>query len=248
MSTYSLLQLTFDQTISREDMENAADVLETLARPDIAKLHRELFGIVASGLRWDEANAFRMELEKYSYPTEVVADQEVPELPPISAIQRIVLREQELEFTNGMGRVQTRDLAELLFIGGGFLKQVEEKVSKVVRTNLSTRKHEPMRYIMRTTHMEDVPKFCFDFFFSTAPHRLQVLIIPENAAFYQGQLLRLRHPEQILTARNDFRGLLPVDRLTSGMLRDDMQTVYPTMASYVEEIRWRFHRLLKQRS
>ena len=250
MSTYSLLQLTLDQTISREDLESAATVLETLARPDIAKLPRELFGIVASGLQWEEANAFRVELARYSYQTEVVADDDIPFLTPSYAVQRIAWNPPAYEFTNAMGRTQVRRLPEAVFLAGGYLSDTELKIETSASIEAKPSQHGsyPSYTITRQRKMISVPQFRLDFFFSTAPHRIHVLITPENVAFFQDQPLRLRHPRNIMDAREELRTFFPPERLTNGMLQEDTHPFYPNMTSYEEEIRWRFYQLNKNRS
>jgi len=246
MSTFSLLQLTLDQTISREDMETAADVLETLARPDIAKLHRELFGIVATGLRWEEANAFQQKLARASYPTEIVLDEDVPYLPHSYAVQRIGSQNEMIEFTDSMGRQQVRLWEEVVFLAGGFLTETEEKIEKSLRRELSpSTQGASHTYIHRESKREKVQKFRLDFFFASEPYRLHVLVIPENVAFYQESPLRLRHPGNILQMCKELRNVLPPERLTSGMFCEGTDATYPNTESYEEEIRWRFHRLLK---
>jgi hypothetical protein len=50
MATFSLLQLSLDQTIARESLEEASAVLPSVALADCALLQRDLFGIMVSNL------------------------------------------------------------------------------------------------------------------------------------------------------------------------------------------------------
>src|SRR6478736_4878733 len=109
MSTYSLLQVALDQTIDRAELEEASDVVNSVARADCAHLQRDLFGIVVSNLPLDEAQAFQTELKRRGFPTDVVADDELPVLHDPFTIQRIDIQKDSLVFTDTMGREQNRE-------------------------------------------------------------------------------------------------------------------------------------------
>lgn len=79
MTTYSLLQVSLEQTIDRESLEMASDVVPSLARADCAHLQRDFFGIVVSNLPLQEATAFQAELKRRGFPTDLVADHELPD-------------------------------------------------------------------------------------------------------------------------------------------------------------------------
>ncbi len=80
MATYSLLQVSLNQTIDRESLEDASTVVPSIARADCSHLQRDLFGIVVSNLPIDEAKAFQAELKRRGFPTDLVADHELPML------------------------------------------------------------------------------------------------------------------------------------------------------------------------
>ncbi|MGL5019502.1 MAG: hypothetical protein ACRDBP_15310 [Luteolibacter sp.] len=54
MASFSLLQLSLDQTITRESLEEASDAVPSIARTDCAHLQRDLFGIVVSNLSFSQ--------------------------------------------------------------------------------------------------------------------------------------------------------------------------------------------------
>jgi len=176
-----------------------------------------------------------------------VADEEVPILDAGYRVQRITMDDESLAFTDAMGRQKERRLSDLLFLAGGFLQETEEQIEKVVRLEVKgdTRGTYPAPTLKKLSKMVVVPKFRLDFFFATEPYRVHVLVIPENVAFFQDLPLRLRHPAAMVAARQELSLLLPPERLTCGMLQEDTHAFYPNLASYEEEIRWRFHRLLK---
>lgn len=64
-------------------------MVPSVARADCAHLQRDLFGIVVSNLPLEEARAFQAELKRRGFPTDVVADEELPVLQEPFTIQRI---------------------------------------------------------------------------------------------------------------------------------------------------------------
>lgn len=127
METYSLLQTSLDQTIDRRSLEDASVAVPSVARADCARLQRELFGMVVSGLAYQEALAFQAELARRNFPTEVVADCDLPVLHESFQIQRIGCRGEVLVLTDSMGRERPRPLTDLVFLAAGFIEGVEFK-------------------------------------------------------------------------------------------------------------------------
>lgn len=241
METYSLLQLSLDQTIARESLEDASAVVRSVSRADCAKLQRELFGILISGLEWDEAVAFQAELKHRDFPTELVADDDLPVLHEPYTIQRIALNGRTLDFADAMGRVQTRPVEDLIFLAGGFSTRTELKTMEYQKVDYSTR-GMPRLVTDREAREEHSEEFRLDFFFTTAPHRLQARLSGANAMFYQDHSLRLRLRGGLLATMEELRALLPPERTNSGLQRRDAATAYPNLSSYEKEIRWHFHR------
>ena len=124
METFSLLQISLDQVIDRRALEDAS---MAVARADCARLQRELFGIVVSGLPHPEALAFHAELARRDFPAEVVADRDLPVLHESFQIQRIERRGEVLVLTDSMGRERVRPLTDLVFLAGGFFNRIEFK-------------------------------------------------------------------------------------------------------------------------
>ena len=127
MDTCSLLQVSLAQTTARESLEDASVVVRSVARGDCARLQRELFGILISGLAKEEATTFQAELKRRNFPTEVVADQDLPQLYEPFKVQRFEVKGEVLLFTDAMGRSQTRPLTDLVFLAGGFLQALKLK-------------------------------------------------------------------------------------------------------------------------
>ena len=245
MSTYSLLQVSLAQAIARESLEDASVVVRSVARGDCAKLQRELFGILISGLAKDAATTFQAELKHRNFPTELVADEDLPQLHEPFTVQRLEVKGEVLLFTDFMGRIQTRTLTDLVFLAGGFLTQAEIKTDWEVnvRGQTSIRGGAPSIEIEKRRWEEAEPEFRLDFFFWAAPHRLRLALTGSTAIFYQGQPLRLRHPDGLLQMMAELLKLLPRARVNAGLGRHDASPYYPSVSCYEEEIRWHFHRL-----
>ncbi|MEO5916613.1 MAG: hypothetical protein ABIS50_20425 [Luteolibacter sp.] len=245
MSTFSLLQVSLDQTIDRESLEEASDAAPSVARADCAGMQRDLFGIVVSGLSFEEATAFQAALKLQGFATDVVADSEIPVLHEAFTIQRIDLAKDALIFTDTIGREQSRPLEELVFIAGGFLTQRKSKTEwkMGVRHISSSNGSLDIPTPERQHKEENVPEFRLDFFFSSSPNRLRASVSADSMMFFRGRPLRLRDTALLLGAMMDLQEILPPDRVGAGLKRSDTKNAYPSLRSYEEEIRWHFHRL-----
>ena len=89
METYSLLQLSLDQTIERAALEVATDAVRGITRMDCPRILRERSGILVSGLERDDALAFQAALNGHHFPTTIVSDEHLPLLHESFQIQRI---------------------------------------------------------------------------------------------------------------------------------------------------------------
>lgn len=247
MATYSLLQVSLDQTIGRESLEEASVALPSVARADCAHLQRDLFGIVVSNLPLEEAKAFQAELERRGFPTDLVADHELPVLHDPFTIQRIGIKDQTLQLTDAMGRQQTRTLEDLVFVAGGFLNKSTTKSTPGPEVGMFSPRPNSSPHSLprpeRRYFQEDVRVFRIDLFFWSSPNRLGASVSAESTTFFQGRPLRLRDTALLLGAMMDLRELLPPERIGAGLRRSDTETFYPSLRSYEEEIRWHFHRL-----
>ena len=243
MTTFSLLQESLASRISREELEEISVGVPSVARADCARMSQDLFGIVVSGLSFEDANAFQTGLKQHGFPTQVVADSEIPLLHEAFTIQRISIAENALIFTDSMGRESLRPREDLVFIAGGFLSR-EKMVSKLMlQARDAWEKHST--HIPRLESrkvIEEFPEFRLDFFFTTAPHRLRATVSAASMMFFRDRPLRPRDTALLLGAVLDLRDLLPPDRIAEGLKQPDTRIYYPSMKSYEEEIRWHFHR------
>lgn len=242
MSTFSLLQISLDQSIDRESLEEASVAIPSLARADCAHLQRDLFGIVVSDLPLAEALAFQAELLRRGFPTEVVADDLLPVLHEPFSIQRIDIQHGALEFSDSVGRLQTRSKEDLVFIAGGFLTQ-NKMVHDIVLGPHRASSHQWGSRLERDHRYETAAEFRLDFFFWNAPNRLRASVSAASVVFFRGRPVQLKDSALLIGAMLDFQELLPAERLGESLKRLDTQTAYPSLHSYEEEIRWHFHQL-----
>jgi hypothetical protein len=246
METYSLLQVSLDQTIERSALEDATDAVQGITRMDCPRILRERSGILVSGLEQEDALAFQAALNDHHFPTTVVNDNQLPLLHESFQIQRIEHRDEVLLLTDSMGRVRTKFLSDLVFMAAGFLGRIEFKTETQLKINPRSDGDGPMFITERETHEETSTEFRLDFFFTEAPHRLNALLCPETAIFHQGHPVRMKNQaamDELLAAMGR---LLPPERLNS-VLRDPASAgIYPNSHCYEKEIRWHFHRLLAE--
>lgn len=241
MSGYSLLQQSLDQTIDRETLEEASVVARSVARTDCAKMQRELFGILVSNLEKEEAMAFQTELKRVGFPTELVADDDLPILHDKFTVQRVEVQGENLLFTDSMGRLHLRPLKDLVFLAGGHVDRITFKESDVLKIDFDGR--APRLVSERKTRDEKTTEFLLDFFFWTSPNRFRLSLTEGTTIFHEGQPLRLRQKDEIRLMKANLLRLLPPQRVSRGMetLSDD--AFYPNSVCYEEEIRWHFHQL-----
>lgn len=244
METFSLLFKSLDQTITRESLEEASDAAASVARADCPRLLRENSGILVSRLPGDEAHAFQASLAGRGFETEVVADSALPVLHETYQIQRVETRDEVLVLTDSMGRERVRPLTDLVFLAAGFLNRIEFKTEVRERLEYGTGyKGMPQVVTHREVKEETEQIFRMDFFFWAEPNRFHLLLTNETSIFHQGAPIRMKLRVAIERMMSDLAKLLPPERLNRPM-RDPLQPrVYPSLASYENEIRWHFQRL-----
>ena len=243
MSTFSVLQVSLDQTIGRDSFLEAAAGSETVTKADLAQLYRELYGIVVSKIPEADARVLKAQLDGRGFPVEIVADEELPPLPEEFQVQRVDVADGWLRFTDSMGRVTSRAVEDLVFLAGGLIQRTRAKSVRI--TNASLRREDPDTRMERV-YKEEVEKvFRFEFFFWSDPHRLKLALGATNAIFVGDRNLQLHKPEVIAGVAAELRGLLPVERTSLGIR--DPEKLYPSLRAYSEEIRWHFYQLSKTR-
>lgn len=244
MNTFSLLQLSLDQTIERRDFEDASMAVASMSRADCAMLYRDLYGIVVSNLFEDEALAFQAELAQRSFPTMVVADSELPQLNESFLVQHIVLREGNLILTDSMGHQRIRPVTDLVFLASGFVSRLHFKNEWHQNLDSGIDSHGTSRIVTEhERHEESEIEFRLDFFFNTTPERQHAALSAESIMTFQGFPLLLRDKAALIELASAMAALLPPERVNTFLLDSNDHAHYPTLHGYNEEIRWCLHRL-----
>lgn len=243
MSTFSLLLRSLDQTLDRSALEDASVAVRSMARADAARLLREMNGILVSRLEWADATAFQQALLDRSFPTDIVADAEIPSLHQGFQIQSVTIREEVMLLTDSMGRERVKPISELVFIASGFVNRLDMRTETHQFLDFSgPRGGAPSVVTERELVEENKTLFRIDFFFWTDPHRIQLLLGEDTTVFHQGRPVRLRDSGSLQTLVTAMSALLPPERL--GMDPGaPVRRIHPNLRSYENGIRWHFHRL-----
>jgi hypothetical protein len=244
--TYSLLQSSLEQRIGYEGFEKAIASVDSLAAADAPGLYDDLFGIVVSNLTRPEAELLKLELAGRGFPTEVVADRDLPVLPEEFRVQRLEIGDSELVFTDSAGRTHERPRADLVFVAAGFLIRQRLKTEEVMRWDIRRAGRRVVESIKPVAELrvKSLPEFRADFFFWSEPRRLQMCLTAEAVIFHRSKPLRLRNAEALHEFLRELRTLLPPERVNSGVANAGADLGYPNLSAYHEEIRWRFFRLM----
>jgi hypothetical protein len=243
MPTFSLLQISLDQTIGRDSFLETAGAAETVAKADLAQYHRDLFGIVVSGIPHGDALRLKAALDARGFPVEIVDDAELPPLPVDFQVQRVGADGEWVRFTDSMGRVTSRALADLVFLSAGHVSKLRPKSENVLNSTMNWRTRDLEPRIERVYGEEVEKEFRIEFFFWTEPQRLKMSLAAAKAIFVNGRAVQLHKQEDLATSIAELRALLPDARLNTGIRLP--ATVYPSLRAYEEEIRWSFHQITK---
>lgn len=244
MKTFSLLQLSLDQKIDRRDLEDASLSVTSISRQDCSMLHRQLYGIVVSNLPKDEALAFQAELLQRDYPTVLVPDSELPLLPDSFQIQRIELRDENLVFTDSIGRSRIRPVAELEFLAAGVVSRLHFKSVWNQHLDFGIESTGAARLVTEhEMYEESEMEFRLDFFFSTSPERQHASACAVSTICHQDTLLRLPDTDGLRELATAMGKLLPAERLSSYFRNPAAHPAYRTLRNYQNEIRWYLHGL-----
>jgi hypothetical protein len=244
METFSLVQDSLDQTLTLEALEAASDAVRVITRMDAAKLWGEKSGIFMTGMERGEAMEFQAALKAAGFATTLVADHELPQLHESFQVQRIDIKEEMLVLTDSLGRVRSRPLTDLVFLSAGWFKRIACKTEWSQYFGFSDdARRSPMLRNERKFHEEPEMLFRMDFFFWGEPNRLHIQLSDENAAFFQGEVVRLKKADALLALLAAMAALMPPQRLNTVLRKPNPEVVYPSLMSYEKEIRWHFHQL-----
>jgi hypothetical protein len=247
---YALLQLSLEQTISRQELEDASIVAPSVARADCALLQRELLGIVVANLEHEEALALQDALRQRNFPTEVIDQSILPVLPTPQMGHALRLTEVGIVLIDLYDREHVYPREQFVFAAAGHLLHLKNRPYRNMEWVITPgpRGSVNRRVEMVTEHrLEDVPEFRLEFFFDAEVPRLQWLLTSDSVLNVNGDKLRLRNLDQIHTFLQTLANLLPSDRVNLGIKKTNAgeNFIYPSVRAFEEEIVWTFYQMTR---
>jgi hypothetical protein len=243
--SFSLLLHELEPKPDRKALEEITVEVASVARADAAGILRGWFGIVSSGLSLEDATAFQAGLRTLGCETDIVPDGDIPSLHHDFRCHLIDLTAESVILTTAMNRRQERGRDEFVFAAAGIVER-ERPVS-------ATELQSEVRYFEGGAYTVQVPTrvsktvektyFRIDLFFSREPHRISLEMDDMSVITYGGRPIRMKNRTELTVLMADLASLLPPERMNRGLRELSTETLYPSLQTYEEEIRWAFYRL-----
>lgn len=253
METYSLIQSELVAVIDRVALEEASVVAPSVGKADCARIARELFGVIVSGIPLEDARAFRAALLAKNFATEIVADRDLPRLPDGRFFTKIDTGADGDTFACGdaLGRREVVAADDVLLLAGGFLQRLRSRSTPrdmhvpYDRHNVAFDEDgEPaLEYRSKLIMARE---FRFEIFTKRPPYRLRCVLATDGLLAWNGVLLRVEKPDAIRAFMLTWRRLAPRPHRNLGLTVSDENFSYPSPRAFENEIRWRFHQLKQQ--
>ncbi len=242
--SHSLLLHSLEPKPTRQELEEISAKVPSIARADCAQILNDWFGIVTSGLPFDDARSFQDALRAKGIATDVVADLDIPALHPDFRCQRIDLDASSITLTTAMNRRQVRGRSELVFVAAGFVERerMTAKSELQIETHGGSRTYD-VPVVKNVWSFEEKTYFRIDLFFTNDPHRVSLEIEKDTVMFHGEHPLRMKNTTGLTVLMCDLQTLIPPDRTNRGLRELSTETLYPSMHAYEEELRWAFYRL-----
>jgi hypothetical protein len=243
VETYSLLQPELGATIDRRALEEASVAAPGVGKADCARIARELFGIIVSGLTIEDATAFRAALAAKNFPAWIVADRELPRLPDGRFFTRLDTTDEVLTFSDTLGRVETCRADDVLLLAAGFLQHQKNTSERALRWQI-----RKVRYVAveQIPTVKDFLEFRFECFIKRKPYRLRLNLDASANFLWNGLLMRLSKPDAIHAFMKIWHRLAPRAPWNLGLINSGTDFEYPSLRAFENEIRWRFYSLKQQ--
>jgi hypothetical protein len=130
--TYAVLQSTLDIP-SIDQLKRAFRSVRRLTDMDAHILAADAYGTLVKGFSLAEANTLKTALDGEGVPTEVVAQRDLPELPPTKFVNRIDVTESALQVYDPLGRSFPIEWRHLLLVAAGSVRLTEFNRKRNVR-------------------------------------------------------------------------------------------------------------------
>lgn len=242
---FSLLLHAIGPKPDRKALEEITVSVPSIARADAAGILRGWFGIVSSGLSYEEAQAFQVGLGTLGCETDIVPDGDIPSLHHDFRCHLIGLSGESIILTNAMNRRQERRRNEFVFAAAGIVERERPVSDYEMQTEV--------RYTQNGAYVSQVPTritkfvekdyFRIDIFFSHEPHRVSLEMDKDSVITYGGRPIRMKNRTELAVLLADLASFLPPERMNRGLRELSTEPLYPSLQAYEEEIRWSFYRL-----
>lgn len=243
--SFSLLLHALEPKPDRKALEETTVNVPSVARADAAGILRGWFGIVSSGLSLEDATAFQAGLRTLGCETDIVPDGDIPSLHHDFRCHLIDLTAESVILTNAMNRRQQRGRDEFVFAAAGIVERERPVSDYEMQTEV--RHSQGARYTVNVnklvTKFVEKDYFRIDLFFSREPHRISLEMDKDSVITYGGRPIRMKNRTELTVLLADLGSLLPPERMNRGLRELSMETLYPSLQTYEEEIRWAFYRL-----
>jgi len=248
---YAVLQMSLEPPVTRDVLERAITATRDLARPDCARLVREMFGIVARNLTQADARALRVALQANNVSTEVVDEVVLPAVPQPKHVRALTLSETGFNLLDLSNCESSYQWKEIVFAAGGSLLHLksiqDQKWEKAFATGyLSAAEFTPV--IVSSSHsFEDLPEFRLELFLPVESPRVQWVLTTNSVITVNDAHLRLRDTDRLASLLSLLGKVLSPEQSNLGVKKALAGEVfrYPSLHAFEDEIIWSLYQLAK---
>jgi hypothetical protein len=245
---YALLQSSLDQVIPREALAEAFNASHDLTSYDSFLLGNELFGIVAKDLEKDAAFAIQQVLARNNYPTELIDQSELPELPEAMRGYSLRFDPDAVILIDPYEREDRRPWNDVVFVAAGQVLHLVEQPYQNLEWDITP---GPRGSIHRTVknvtehRLANQPEFRVELFFDNGTRRVQCVLTDKNVLKLNGEMVRLRETDKLDALLQFLATAIPESRTNLGIKRSQTQQplTYPSVRAFEEELVWSFYQL-----
>lgn len=245
---YAVLQISLEYTISREVLESVILATEGLAKPDCARLQRDILGIVAGGLSQNDALGLQAGLRAHGIETEVVSESDLPSLPAPHHPQSFAVTSEGVIVTDYAGQDRLFPIETFVFAAGGHVKHVEmlpQRNMEFVQKYVARGEFRNVLEMVPEKQPKEITEFRVEFYFTEEPFRFQSILGEKTIVRAYGEVLKLRDQNQLDSLLLKLANTLPSDQVNLGIKKvaDGEEFLYPSVHAFEEEIVWSFYRM-----
>jgi hypothetical protein len=243
---YAVLQQTLDIP-DVERLKRAFRGQPGLVPADAHSLANDAYGILVKGQSAEDARSLCEALRREGVGTLVVAESELPVLPPTKFLHRVECLPDGLRVYDTIGRDFMVEWGHVMLIAAGSVRKSEfkriEETSTVTRYTAS---RTPVRETVTDVSYKEqqLPQLMIELILGRAAARLSITADKQSGLLFQylGERRTASLPENFAVLVRDLARFAPHAMLNRGafQLRDgtDQIFAYPSKNAFFEEITW----------